>query len=433
MNVCVIGLGYVGLTLSLALTDSGVKVYGVDSNDKIIRDLKKARPTIREKNAEVLLKKHIHTKFFVNKTIPDEKIDVFVISVGTPLAENNAPILDYVMNSSKTVGKKLKKDQAVILRSTVPVGTTRNVVIPILEKNSKLKAGKDFDVVFAPERTVEGVAIGEMKSLPQIIGGINEKAIQNAKTVFAKLTPIIVPVSSIEVAEMIKLIDNTYRDSRFAYSNEIAMICEFLNIDARECISKANYKYSRNNIAVPSPGVGGPCLSKDSHLLINTARQFNYTPNLIIHSRWVNEFVPAHLASKIIRKLKGSRKNIKNSKVFVIGFAFKGNPETADLRNSPTLILINELKKTLTKLYGYDPVVPNEEIEKLGVVTTSLEKGFEKADCVVIMNNHKSYSSLPIGQLIKKTSKPLVFVDGWSMFENIATEKNVIYTGVGLD
>jgi nucleotide sugar dehydrogenase len=433
MNVCVLGLGYVGLTLSLALADSGIKVYGVDSNEKVVLDLKRSKPSIKEKNSGFLLKKHINKKFYVSKTIPDNTIDVFVISVGTPLAENNAPILDYVMNSSQSVAKKLKKGQVVILRSTVPVGTTRNVVNPILEKISKLKAGRDFGIVFAPERTVEGVAIEEMRSLPQIIGGINEKAVLKAKNIFKKLTPTIVPVSSIETAEMIKLIDNTYRDSRFAYANEIAMICELLNIDAKECISKANYKYARNNVPVPSPGVGGPCLSKDSHLLINTARQFNYIPNLIIHSRWVNEFVPAHLASKIIRKLKNTRKNIKNSKVFVIGFAFKGNPETADIRNSSTLILINELKKTLTKLYGYDPVVPNDEIEKLGVITTSVEKGFEKADCVVIMNNHKSYSSIPISQLLKKTSKPCVFVDCWSMFENIAAESDVIYTGVGID
>jgi len=433
LNVCVLGLGYVGLTLSLALADSGLKIYGVDSSEKVVSDLKRSKPTIREKNAGTFLKKHVGKNFFISKTIPDNTIDVFVLSVGTPLAENNAPILDYVMNSSQAVAKKLKKGQLVILRSTVPVGTTRNVVNPILEKISKLRAGTDFEIVFAPERTVEGVAIEEMRSLPQIIGGINEKAVLKGKKFFKKLTPTIVPVSSIEAAEMIKLIDNTYRDSRFAYANEIAMICEFLNIDAKECIKKANFKYARNNVPMPSPGVGGPCLSKDSHLLINTARQYNYVPNLIIHSRWINEFVPAHLASKITRKLKDARKNIKNSKVFVMGFAFKGNPETADMRNSSTLILINELKKTQVKLYGYDPVVPKNDIEKLGVITTSVEEGFEKADCVVIMNNHKSYSSLPISQLVKKTSKPCVFVDCWSMFENISTEKDVIYTGVGID
>jgi nucleotide sugar dehydrogenase len=187
MNVCVLGLGYVGLTLSLALVDSGVKVFGVDSNEKVVLDLKRLKLTLREKNAASLLKKHIHKKFIISKTIPEKKIDVFVISVGTPLADNNEPILEYVINSSQAVAKKLKKGQVVILRSTVTVGTTRNVVNPILEKISKLKAGTDFEIVFAPERTVEGIAIEEMKSLPQIIGGINQKAVNRAKNFFEKL------------------------------------------------------------------------------------------------------------------------------------------------------------------------------------------------------------------------------------------------------
>ena len=171
----------------------------------------------------------------VSEEIPDIEFDAFVISVGTPLSNDNSPIIDYVTSAAKSVSNKLKKGQLVILRSTVPVGTTRKIVIPILEETG-MKAGHDFSVVFAPERTAEGMALFEVKTNPQIIGGLNDNDVQKAKLVFEKIAKTILPVSSVETAEMIKLIDNTYRDVHFAYSNEIALICEMLKIDAHECI-----------------------------------------------------------------------------------------------------------------------------------------------------------------------------------------------------
>lgn len=433
MNVCILGLGYVGLTLALSFADSGVKVFGVDNNKKIISSLKTGKSTISEKNIISLLSKHIGKNFEVSEKIPDINIDNFVISVGTPLDENNSPIMDYVIKSTETIASKLKSNHLVILRSTVPVGTARNSVIPLLEEISGLKAGRDFEVVFAPERSAEGVAISEMKKNPQIIGGISDKGVKQASDLFKKLTPSIVTVSNLETAEMIKLIDNSYRDVHFAYSNEIALLCEMLHIDAKECIDKANFQYPRNSIPTPSPGVGGPCITKDPLILVHVAKKFGYKLNLITHSRWLNEYVPSHLASKVIKKIETAGKKINKAKIFVIGFAYKGNPETADTRHSSTLILVRELKKQISAIYGYDPVVTTQELESIGVIPTTLEEGFKNADCVVIMNNHKSYLSLNMKNLINKTSKPCVFVDCWSMFENIAEEKDVIYTGVGID
>jgi len=248
MNICIIGLGYVGLTLALSMADSGIRVYGVDSKKETVDSLKKGNSTISEKDSEKILIKTLNQEFFVSEKIPNEEIDAFIISVGTPLNENKSPIMDHIINSSTDVGRKLKKGQMVILRSTIPVGTTREIVIPILEKESNLQSGNDFDVVFAPERTAEGVALLELKTNPQIIGGLTEIGMDRASQLFSKMTSTIVPVSSIESAEMVKLIDNTYRDVHFAYANEIAIICEMLNINARECIEKANFNYSRNKI-----------------------------------------------------------------------------------------------------------------------------------------------------------------------------------------
>jgi len=432
MNICIIGLGYVGLTLALSMADSGIRVYGVDSKKETVDSLKKGNSTISEKDSEKILLKTLNQEFFVSEKIPNEEIDAFIISVGTPLNENKSPIMDHIINSSTDVGRKLKKGQMVILRSTIPVGTTREIVIPILEKESNLQSGNDFDVVFAPERTAEGVALLELKTNPQIIGGLTEIGMDRASQLFSKMTSTIVPVSSIESAEMVKLIDNTYRDVHFAYANEIAIICEMLNINARECIEKANFNYSRNKIPMPSPGVGGPCLSKDSYILTHVASKFNYEPNLIKHGRLVNEFIPSFMVKKIIKKLESLEKN-KEVKIFIIGFAFKGDPETGDIRSSSTLTVVSELKKKYNNLFGFDPVVESKEIEQLNVKYVNVEEGIKDADCVIVMNNHKSYRELNMKKLLKNASKPCLFVDCWSMFQEISFEKEIIYTGVGLD
>jgi len=431
MKVCILGLGHVGLTLSLALAKHGVEVFGVDSNKQIVSNLQSLNSSICEQNVNTLLKKHLESNFFVSEKIPDENFDVYILCVGTPIDKNNSPVIEDVKKSSELIGLNLKKAQLVIIRSTVPVGTTRSVIIPILEQKSGLESGKDFDVAYASERTIEGKAISEIETIPQIIGGISEKSINLASDFFKNLTPLVVPVSSLEAAEMIKLIDNTYRDVHFAYANEIAMACEMLNLDAVECISKANYEYPRNNIPMPSPGVGGPCIGKDSYILAHVAEQFGYKPNLITHSRQLNEFIPVYLATKIVKMLENEKKDFANTKIFIIGFAFKGNPETDDTRNSSTLILLNELKKRVSSIYGFDPVVKESEIKKMGAVPTSIEKGFENADCVVIMNNHKSYLSLALKKLFTTVRKPCLFVDSWYMFKEIANEKDIIYTGIG--
>lgn len=432
MKVCVIGLGYVGLTLSMAFVKNGIEVFGVDSHKQAVATLKNGISTIEERDVEPILKNNLGKKFTVSEEI-EGNFDNYVICVGTPLDSNKEPMLKHVKSASEQIGSHLKKGNLVILRSTVPVDTTRKTVIPIIEKKSRLKAGQDFDVAFAPERTIEGAAIKEIKTNPQIIGAITESSLKKAKNLFEKIADNIVPVSNVETAEMIKLIDNTYRDSHFAISNEIALICEALNLNAHECISKANFQYTRNNIPTPSPGVGGPCLSKDPYILSYVARQKNYQPNIILHSRLINEYMPYFLAIKILNKIKKLGKDNNKMKIFVIGFAFKGKPETGDIRDSSTLILIQELKKHFQSIFGYDPAVPPNKIQELGIQACSIDEGFENANCIIFMNNNEKYLILNIDELIQKASKPCIIADCWNMFESLANNPNVDYTGIGFD
>jgi len=435
MIVVVVGLGFVGLTLAVVLADKGLKVYGVEKNPQSYKKISKGISTFNEKGIEHYLKRNLGKNFFVYNKIEEipNSADVFIICVATPI-EDGSPNMKFIKSATEEVSRIITGDELLVIRSTIPVGTTRNLVLPLLE--SKLKERgivKELALVYAPERTAEGIALHELTTLPQIIGGRNEKSLSRAVDVFRKLTSTVIQVSSIETAEMIKLIDNSYRDVRFAYANEITLICEKLGIDSFECITNANIHYARNNIPLPSPGVGGPCLTKDSYLLANDKDILEFLPNhqsLVLTGRKVNESIPYVLANKIKKIMLNVNSN--NPKIFVIGFAFKGEPETSDIRESSTVTLVNQLKNEF-KIYGYDPTVPKEIIQSLGVVHVEINEGFKNADCVVIMTNHKSFKNFDITTLLKESSKPCLFIDCWHLFDKKIFEKNknIIYSGVG--
>lgn len=436
-EIAIMGMGYVGLTLSVVLAKNGFKVYGIEVKKEIVENLKSGKPHFHETRLEALLRQQQKLgNLKIHESLPNEEIDVYIISVGTPLKKGNrTPNIDYIRNVVVNVANNLNQNSLIILRSTVPVGTSRNIVLPLLEKQSGLKAGKDFSFAFAPERTIEGNAIVELETNPQIIGGFDEKSVSQASDLFRKLTPTVINVSSLEAAEMIKILDNTYRDIRFAYANEVAMICEKLNLDATELINAANTHYPRNNIPAPSPGVGGACLSKDPYILIDFAKKAGYDAKIIEESRRINEYIPIQIVKRIKAKLEEFNKDIKKAKIFIVGFAFKGEPETSDMRDSTTLWFIDELKKYASDIYGFDPVIDNELLKHLGIkVCDTMEEGYSNADVILFLNNHKSYLDLDPFEICSKMNKPAIFYDAWRMFEEemFKDMTDICYRGVGL-
>jgi len=434
-EVCIVGLGYVGLTLAASLSDVGFRIIGVDHNKEVVEKLQQGKSHVHEVGLEPLLEYHLNKTFFVKPDLERSESDVYIICVETPVDENNNPVMGPLERATTSVGGVLKKDDLVVVRSTVPVGACRNSVLQILERESGLVRGKDFFLAFAPERTIEGKAIEELKKLPQIIGGLDKISIELASKLFRELAPVIVNVDSLESAEMIKLINNTYRDLTFAYANELALICDRLGLDTVKIIEAANDGYLRGGIPLPSPGVGGTCLKKDPHIFMDSIKKAGYEPLLVKHARKINELMPSFVAEKVVRFCKSVKKDPSKIKAFIIGFAFKGRPETSDIRGSSTIDLLECLRKfKLTNVYGYDPVVPKEEIEKLGIDACDLVQGFEKADCVLIMNNHESYSKMDIYPLLSKMNRPGLFFDGWHIFskEIVARVDGITCDGLGV-
>ena len=431
-HIGVVGLGYVGLTLGITLADLGFKVKGLDKNTVVANSIQKGTPPFFELGLESLLRDHLNKNFKVVSNFRGaNNCDIYFISVGTPLNRENKPDLKYLGSAAEQLGKVLKYGDTVILRSTVPVGTTRDFVAPILEKSSGLKAGEGFFIAFAPERTIEGKALEELRHLPQVIGGFNHRSAELASSVFSFMTNATVLVDSLEEAEMVKLVNNTYRDVTFAFANEVALIAERWGIEAKKVIQAANYGYARSNVPHPSPGVGGYCLEKDPFIFIESAKAKGYDPLLFGHARTISASMLDFIANHTISFIKNNKPTNKNPKILTLGLAFKGRPVTSDIRGSTAVHLVKKLQKENYKnIYGFDPAVSKNDFYLHNVkYVRDLKAGFANADVVLVMTNHPSFEEVNIRQYLASAARPVLLFDTWGIFnkEEVMKIKGVHY------
>jgi len=410
-KICVVGTGHIGLPLAAVLAEAGFEVTGYDTNDDFISRVNTTGAAdFREDGLDELLAKHLHKSLTLTSSPPAGQ-DVYIITVGTPLEPGTQrPSLDRIRMAVQRLAAGFGPDPLIILRSTVSIGTTRNVVLPEIRRHAR-----QFGLAFCPERTIEGKAIPEMRSLPQVVGGLDEESAARAEALFRLITPKIIRVSSLEAAEMIKLINNTYRDLTFAFANEVALIAERMGLSAAEMIHAANVDYPRSNVAQPG-FVGGPCLEKDALILIDSLKKIDFKPRVIEEARKINHALPDHVALRIIQELRGLRRASAHTKILITGFAFKGRPATEDVRGSAAIPLMHRLQSSRIEVWGHDFVTPEKVIADLGARACSLEEGFEEADAVIIMNNHPGYLSAGIPALARRLRAPALLFDSWSLF-----------------
>jgi len=429
-NITIIGMGYVGLTLAVVMADSGFNIIGVEVDLDKLNLLKAGRSYIHEHGLNKILNENLNKNLNFQSEIPNS--DVFIISVGTPISNNNEPNLSYLKKSCEEVGAKLKQGNLVILRSTVPVGVTRKIAKTILEKLSGLVCGIDFHLSFAPERTAEGSALKELKSLPQIIGGFNSDSVNATSAIFRDITPTIVTVESLEEAEMVKLINNSFRDYIFAFSNQVAKLASKFNINAHKIITYSNEGYIRDKIPYPSPGVGGPCLTKDPYIFSYVAKKASINQDFFSNSRIINESMHFFVYSKVIESLEIVGKKLNETNILLCGLAFKGNPETGDIRNSTSLEIAKLLKKENPNLYVYDPVASKKEIKFQGLTFHDIKLGFNKFDVVLFLNNHKSFEKINEFEMVRSMKENPIIFDGWNLFHHhdILSSRPSLYIGL---
>lgn len=392
-KICVIGLGYIGLPTACILAKSGYDILGVDVNDDVINLLNSGNIHIEEEGLRELFKKVVDEKRIkVSKNI--EKSDVFIITVPTPLNKENKADLSYVIEATKMIKDYIQKGNLVILESTSPPGTTRNIVGNIIDKDTGLKSGKDYYIAYCPERVMLGKIVYELVNNTRIIGGINRKSAEKAKEVYEKFVEGKIYLTTLEIAELVKLAENTYRDVNIAFSNELSLICSDYGVNVWDVIKFANM-HPRVNILNPGPSVGGHCIPIDPWFMLEN---INRKDTLIEKSRNVNNSIPFIISNKILEIIK----EYKNPKVTFFGLSYKEN--VGDIRESPAIAIYNELIKKGINVSIFDPLIKNTKYKLV-----SLEDSLINSDLLLLLTAHKIFNNVSLGHVSKLMRNKNIF------------------------
>jgi UDP-N-acetyl-D-glucosamine dehydrogenase len=389
--VSVLGLGYVGLPLAVVFAEAGYKVIGVDPVQGKVEALNRGESYVMDVPGETVARLvkagrlSATTDFSVLQTV-----DAVSICVPTPLRHTGDPDLSFIVNATEDLSKYVHPGMIVVLESTTYPGTTRELVLPKLTQEGKFKVGKDVFLAFSPERVDPGRTDWTTINTPKVMGGTTPNCTEVAVTWYSQALQRVVPVSSTEVAEMAKLLENTFRMINIGLVNELAIICNRLGIDVWEVIEAAATKPFGFMKFTPGPGLGGHCIPIDPLYLSWKMRSLNYTTRFIELASEINTGMPRFVLGKVQDALNEHGRAVKGSKVLVLGAAYK--PDIDDLRESPALDVIGLIKAKGAEVSYHDPYIThlNHEDWTLDSVPDLMES-VRKADCVCIVTNHKVY------------------------------------------
>jgi UDP-N-acetyl-D-glucosamine dehydrogenase len=390
-KISIVGLGYVGLPLAVAFSEAGFNVLAIDIQQKRVNSVRRGQSYIADVPAE-RLQAAVATHCLQATTDQSSlmEADAVCICVPTPLTKTKDPDLSHVIHESKEVAKYLHPQQLVVLESTTYPGTTRQVVLPILE-SSKLKCGTDFYLAYSPERVDPGNKKHNVKNTPKLVGGINPESTNLAKTLYSQIADAVVPVSSPEVAEMTKIFENVFRSVNIALVNELAQLCHNMKVSVWEVVDAASTKPFGYMPFYPGPGVGGHCIPLDPYYLANKAREFDFHTRFIELSAEINEFMPYYVISRMLEALNERGKKLNGAKILVLGVAYKKDAE--DVRESPSLKLIQLLREKGAAVSYHDPYIAEIRLPEGSLRSKNLTKeNLSWADCVVIATDHSCYN-----------------------------------------
>jgi UDP-N-acetyl-D-mannosaminuronic acid dehydrogenase len=389
-----------------------VRVLGHDSSAAVSTALGRGVPPVKEPGVEERLARTLGDALKIEAELPDVMPPTVIVCVGTPVHRlSSAPDLGQLEAATAAIAARVGPETLVVLRSTVPVGTSRGLVLEALRRQHP-----NPRVAFCPERTIQGRAFEELHRLPQIVGASTADAAEAARELFSRLTPQVVEVSSLEAAEAIKLVCNAHTDLIYGFGNEVALMAEALGLDAEELVASANLDYPRPDVSRPG-FVGGGCLTKDPYLLAHSSEQRDYTPSLVLAARRLNEAMPIHATRRVLDALSARGVLASESKVLISGIAFKGDPETDDVRGAASRTIVEMLREEVETLAGHDFAVPPEQIAAMGLEPVSIEEGFAGADAVMVLTDHAGYRLLDLRSLSGRMSRPAVVFDAFGVLD----------------
>jgi UDP-N-acetyl-D-mannosaminuronic acid dehydrogenase len=400
-KICVLGLGYIGLPTASTFATHGIKVVGVDTNPQIVKGLQNGEVHLYEPGLRTLVEAAIHSGN-LQISQESESADAFIIAVPTPFYEDKKADLTFVKAATQSIVPHLKKGNLVILESTSPPQTTINLVRPILE-SSGLKAGEDFLLAYSPERVLPGQILRELIENARVIGGIDLASAEAGRDLYATFVRGEIILTHATTAEMVKLMENTYRDANIAIANEFARLAERFDVDIWEAISIAN-RHPRVKILSPGPGVGGHCISVDPWFLVEAAPDI--TP-LISTARKVNDSQPEF----VVRLVEDALGSLGGKKIAALGLSYK--PDVDDMRESPAIEIIRLLQQAGTKVTAYDPFLKGEPPP--GIIAAALNDAIADADLLLLLVGHTELKSLNPSQISCLTTARTGFdtVNGW--------------------
>ena len=386
----VIGLGYVGLPLVVESCNSGLKVFGYDNNSDKVKKLQNGTSPIEDISDE-MLKKTLQKDLTISDSPEALKdCEYIVISVPTPLTDYQ-PDLSYVKAAARTIAENISKNQVIILESTTFPGTTIEVLIPEIESISELKAGKDFHVGYSPERIDPGNETWNFKNTPKVISGIDDSSTKKIKNFYEKIIDEVVEVSGTKEAEMVKLLENTYRHVNIAFINELAILCNMLDIDIWEVVEAAKTKPFGFESFRPGPGVGGHCIPIDPNYLSFKTRQIGKPVRFVELAQEINNTMPSYIVSRILEKMNSLQKPMKNSNILILGVAYK--KDISDTRESPSIDIIENLVSKGVNVSFYDPYVESLDLN-VSVIKEQDISNFDNYDLILFHTSHSEFSKI---------------------------------------
>ncbi len=433
LKVAVIGLGRIGLPTAAVFAEGGAKVVGVDIRRNVVEETNSGKcALVDEPGLPELVRQNVERGRLRATLDPAKAIalsDFVIICVPTPVDQTRAPDYSAVTAASQTTGKSLRRGSVVIVESTIGPGIAEDVILPILEEKSGMKAGVDFGLASCPERSDPGNIVANMRAVPRIVGLTDQKCTELVAALYESALGVkVIKASNPKTANAIKLTENLYRDVNIALANEFALLFEEFGIDAVEVIEACATKYNFMP-HYPGVGVGGPCLPSNSYYLIVEGMKAGKIPGLIRMAREINDRMPDHVVELVSEALNDVGKTVRGSKVAVLGVSYK--PGVKDIQLTPVERVVARLTDMGASISLYDPMFKGEKVFGLRV-SRSLEEASKAADCIVIGTAHKEFEALDLGRLARLASKKAAFVDARNVADpKEAARQGFSYRGVG--
>ena len=390
-KMAVLGLGYVGLPFATVFADGGFDVLGVDTDPKKVDSVNAGKSYIGDVESEQVARLVKAKKLRATTDFSELKnVDAVSICVPTPLRKTGDPDLSYIVSATEKLAEQLHPGMVIVLESTTYPGTTRELMLDMLASKSGLKVGEDFFLAFSPERVDPGRTDWTTENMPKVVGGVTKACGEVASLWYSQALKAVVPVSTAEVAEMAKLLENTFRMVNIGLVNELALMCNRLGVDVWEVIDAAATKPFGFMKFTPGPGLGGHCIPIDPLYLSWKLKELNYTARFIELASEINTGMPRYVVSRTQDALNEHSKSLNGSKVLVLGTAYK--PDIDDLRESPALDVIALLREKKAQVVYHDPFISHMDHEDWALDSVpDYLKAAKEADVVVIVTNHKAY------------------------------------------